>query len=73
MLGRQEGRGFAGCGKPLTADNHPGAHGATPPQMRRGGAPSAGVVLTSRLRGGVDNDSAKGVFHYLFSPVLPNP
>jgi len=58
MLRLPEGRGFTGCGKPLPADNHPGAQGATPPesggkllknsppQMRRGGALSAGVVLT---------------------------
>jgi len=50
-----------------TADNHPGAQGATPPesggellrnsppQMRRDGAPSAGVVLSRRLKGGADN------------------
>jgi len=48
--------------KSLIVDNHPGAQGATPPesggvvfknsppQMRRGGAPSAGVVLIQHWR-----------------------
>jgi len=51
-----EGRGFSPAG-----DNHPGAQGAAPPesggeflknfppQMRRGGAPSAGVVAKTML------------------------
>jgi len=57
-----------------TLNNHPCAQGTTPPesggelltdsppQMRRGGAPSAGVVLT---RGGVEDDSTGEFFRSL--------
>ena len=60
-------------------NNHPGAQGATPPdsggelrrnsppQMRRGGAPSAGVVLT------VLAPSATEFFRSLFSPAVRGP
>ena len=48
--------------------------------MRRGGAPSAGVVLNRnsgvllprQLRGGVDTDNADGFIRSLFSPAFPD-
>jgi len=63
-----EGRGFTGRGKSGTADYHLGAQAPTPPesggvllknsapQLRRGGAPSAGVVLSGALNSSFNND-----------------
>jgi tetratricopeptide (TPR) repeat protein len=74
--------GLTGCGKTPSADNHPGAFDATPPesggepekssppQMRRGGAQSAGVVLK---RGSADHDSANQTFRSPESPAFGDP
>jgi long-chain acyl-CoA synthetase len=62
--------GFTVCGKRPQECNHPGAQRATPPesggeplknsppQMRRGGALSAGVALNRGIRGSADRGSA---------------
>jgi len=79
--GCRKGGALEAAEKRLIADNHPVAKGATPPesggeflrnsppQLRRGGAPSAGVVLTRGSSRGVDSDSANGFFRSLFSPA----